>query len=292
MARFQFDPNRLNYTIQQSGKEYNLRLLQRSQAIFTTLLNLLPTSYVSAVQGPNYTIALKAVAVEIARMELALQDIAGDYSFASPTAASPQWLVTDGTNDPMVSQTRSDFLYSIIGYLALVNGQIPPLQWDDETFRQFLINLIRIYFQGSIPKSMKDVVDLFYSGNVTVTEDFLLVRQGAAGYDISDEFTFQIDIIAPPGGGFPPDVFANDSATRLILDLVRPAHTLFRIRYIFTDNYIPNDVFHIVLDALRMSLGAYYYEDFRSYWVGIRNRDRLGKKTNMAVTGEDHSKDF
>lgn len=276
MARFQFDPKRLNYTIQQRGKEYNLRLLQRSQAIFTTLLNLLPSSYVSAVQGPNYTNALKAVAVEIARMELALEDIRSDYNFSLTSQA----------------QTRSDFLYSIIGYLALVNGQIPPLQWDDETFRQFLINLIRIYFQGSIPQSMKDVVDLFYSGNVTVTEDFLLVRQGAAGYDISDEFTFQIDITAPPGGGFPPDVFADDSATRLILDLVRPAHTLFRIRYIFTDQYIPNDVFHIILDAVRMALGAYYYEDFRSYWVGIRNRDRLGKKTNMAVTGEDHSSDF
>lgn len=276
MARFQFDPKRLNYTIQEQGKEYNLRLLQRSQAVFTTLLNLLPSSYVSAVQGPNYTNALKAVAVEIARMELALEDIRSDYNFALTTQA----------------QTRSDFLYSIIGYLALVNGQIPPLQWDDETFRQFLINLIRIYFQGSIPQSMKDVVDLFYSGNVTVTEDFLLVRKGAAGYDISDEFTFQIDITAPPGGGFPPDVFADDSATRLILDLVRPAHTLFRIRYIFTDEYIPNDVFHIILDAVRMALGAYYYEDFRSYWVGIRNRDRLGKKTNMAVTGEDHSSDF
>lgn len=276
MARFQFDPARLNYTIQEQGKEYNLRLLQRAQAIFTTLLNLLPSSYVSAVQGPNYTIALKAVAVEIARMELALEDIRSDFNFALTTQA----------------QTRSDFLYSIIGYLALVNGQIPPLQWDDATFRQFLINLIRIYFQGSIPESMKDVVDLFYSGNVTVTEDFLLVRQGAAGYDISDEFTFQIDITAPPGGGFPPDVFDNDSATRLVLDLVRPAHTLFRIRYIFTDHYIPNDTFGVILDALRMSLGAYYYEDFRSYWVGIRNRDRLGKKTNLAVTGEDHSADF
>jgi hypothetical protein len=276
MARFQFDPNRLNYTTQQTGKEYNLRLLQRSQAVFTTLLNLLPSSYVSAVQGPNYTIALKAVAVEIARMELALEDIRSDYNFALTTQA----------------QTRADFLYSIIGYLALVNGQIPPLQWDDETFRQFLINLIRIYFQGSIPESMKDVVDLFYTGNVTVTEDFLLVRQGAAGYDISDEFTFQIDITAPPGGGFPPDVFDSDSATRLILDLVRPAHTLFRIRYIFTDQYIPNDTFGKILDALRMTLGAYYYEDFRSYWVGIRNRDRSGKKTNIAVTGEDHSSDF
>ena len=276
MARFAFDPTRLNYSLQQSGKEYNLRLLQRSQAIFTTLLNLLPSSYVSAVQGPNYTIALKAVAVELARIELALEDVNFDYNFALTSQA----------------QTRSDFLYSVIGYLVLVNGQLPPLQWDDATFRQFLVSLIRIYFQGSVPKSMADVVALFFSGNITVTEDFLLVRKGAAGYDISDEFTFQIDITAPPGGGFPPDVFDNDSATRIILDLVRPAHTLFRIRYIFTDTYIPNDVFHVVLDALRMQLGAYYYEDFRSYWPGIRNRDRLGRKTNQEVVGEDHSNDF
>jgi hypothetical protein len=276
MARFVFDPTRENYTIQESGKEFNLRLLQRAQTIFTTLLNLLPSSYVSAVQGPNYTIALKAVAVELARIELALEDVRSDYNFALTNQA----------------QTRSDFLYSIIGYLVLVNGQIPPLQWDDATFRQFLINLIRIYFQGSIPESMVDVVNLFYSGDITVTEDFLLVRAGAAGYDISDEFSFQIDITAPPGGGFPPNVFASDSATRLILDLVRPAHTLFTIRYIFTDNYIPNDVFHIVLDAMRMSLGAYYYDEFRSYWVGIRNRDRLGRKTNMSVRGENHSADF
>ena len=269
-GRFIYDPARLNYTTVQRGKEYNLRLLQRSQANFTTLLNLLPSSYVSAVQGPNYTIALKAVAVELSRLELALEDVNSDYCFVNPK--------TNNSALPAQATTRSDFLYSIIGYLVLANGQIPPLQWDDLTFRTFLINLIRIYFQGSIPQSMVDVVDLFYSGNVTVTEDFLLVREGAAGYDISDEFTFQIDIAALPGGGFPPNVFANDSATRIVLNLVRPAHTLFKIRYIFTDQYIPNDVFHIVLDAVRSSLGAYYYEDFRSYWVGIRNRDRLGRR--------------
>jgi hypothetical protein len=271
MARFQFDPSRLNYTTEQKGKEYNLRLLQRAQTIFTTLLNLLPSNYISAVQGPNYTNALKAMAVELARIELALEDVDRDRQFAT---------------------TRSDFLYSIIGYLVLVNSKIPPLDWDDETFRNFLLNLIRIYFQGSVPKSMADAVGQFFTGNVKVTEDFLLVRQGASGYDISDEFTFQVDVTAPPGGGFPPDVFANDTATRIVLDLVRPAHTIFRIRYIFTDTYIPNDVFHIILDAMKWTLGAYYYEDFRSYWGGIKNRDRLGKKVNQAVQGEDHSGDF
>ncbi len=271
MARFQNDPNRLNHTIQQNGKEYNLRLLQRSQSIFTTLLNLLPSNYVSAVQGPNYTLELKAVAVEIARIELALEDVDADRDYRT---------------------TRSDFLYSIIGYLLLVNSRIPALNYSDEEFRNFLLNLIRIYFQGSIPKSMADVVGLFISGEITVTEDFLLVRKGASGLDISDEFTFDISIVAPPGGGFPPNVFAADSATRMILDLTRPAHTLFRIRYIFNDQYIPNEPFGKILDAMRWHLGAYYYDDFRAYWQGIKNRDRLGQKTNQAVTSESHTDDF
>lgn len=270
MARFTADPNRLNHTIEQSGKEYNLRLLQRAQTIFTTLLNLLPSNYVSAIQGPNYTIELKAVAVELARIELALEDIDTDRAYAT---------------------TRSDFLFSIVGYLLLVNNKLPPLQFSDTEFRNFLLSLIRIYFQGSIPRSMKDVVALFMTGDITVTEDFLLVRQGASGLDISDEFVFQIDI-ASGSSGFPPNVFASDTATRMVLDLVRPAHTLFRIRYIFNDTYIPDDTFGRILDAMRFDLNAYYYDDFRSYWGGIRNRDRLGRKANRSVTGEDHTNDF
>jgi hypothetical protein len=271
MARFVFDPGRLNDTITQKGKEYNLRLMQRAQTIFSTLLGLLPSSYISAVQGPNYTQALKAVAVELARIELALEDIDRDRQF---------------------STTRSDFLYSIVGYLVLVNSKLPNLGFSDEEFRNFFLNLIRIYFQGSIPKSMKDVVDLFMTGDIRVTEDFLLVRKGASGFDVSDEFIFQIDVVAPPGGGFPVDVFNADSAIRQILDLVRPAHTLFRIRYIFSDSYLPNDTIGRVLDAMRWRMGIYYYDDFRSYWGGIRDRDRLGKKFNQQEIGEDHSDDF
>jgi hypothetical protein len=271
MARFVFGSDRLNDTVTQDGKEYRLRLMQRAQTIFSTLLNLLPSSYVSAVQGPNYTQALKAVAVELSRLELALEDIDRDRDF---------------------EHTRSEFLWSIVGYLVLVNSKLPDLGFSDEEFRNFFLNLVRIYFQGSVPKSMDDVVKLFFSGDVEVTEDFLLVRQGASGLDISDEFIFNIDVIAPPGGGFPPNVFEADSAIRQLLDLVRPAHTLFRIRYIFSDTYIPNDTIGKILDAMRWKLSIYHYDDFRSYWQGIRDRDRLGRKLNQSVTGEDHTKDF
>jgi len=271
MARFVFDPTRLNSTTSQTGKEYQLRLIQRAQTIFSTLLNLLPSNYTSAVQGSNYSQALKAVSVELARIELALEDIDRDRQF---------------------STTRSDFLYSIVGYLVLVNSKLPDLGWNDEEFRNFFLNLIAIYFQGSTPASMRDVINLFMSGNIQVTEDFLLVRRGASGLDISDEFVFQIDYLAPSGGGFPVDVFNADSAIRQVLDLVRPAHTLFNVRYIFTDHYLPNDTIGRILDAMRWHMGIYYYDDFRSYWQGIRDRDRLGKKVNRYVSGENHSNDF
>lgn len=265
MPRFTRDPNRLNHTVDQKGKEYNQRLLFRSQAIFTTLLNLLPSNYISTVQGPNYTNELKAVAVELARVELALEDVNDDRAFAT---------------------TRPEFLYSIVGYLLLLNGRLPPVQFDDEQFRQFLLALVQIYFQGSIPESMADALKLFATGDIGVTENFLLVRRGASGYDISDQFGFQIDVT---GESFPPGIFDVDGSLRLILDIIRPAHTLFTIRYVFTDKFLPNQVVERVLDACRWALSAYYYDDFRSNWNGLRHIDRLGQKTNQYVQNEDHS---
>jgi len=271
MARFTDDNLRLNRTLSQTGKEYNQRLYYRSQTILTTLLNLLPSNYISAVQGPNYTTELKAVAVELAKLELALEDVNTDRSFAT---------------------TRPEFLYSIAGYLLLLNGQLPPVQFSDEQFRSFLLNLVKIYFQGSIPKSMGDAVALFMKGDIQVTENFILVRKGASGYDISDQFGFQVDVVSPPGGGFPPNVFEVDAAVRLIINIIRPAHTLFRIRYVFSDQYLPNDTIGRILDTSSWVLSAYFYDDFRSYWAGVQSRDRLGVKTNQSVVAEDHSDDF
>lgn len=265
MARFLNDPNRLNRTVAQTGREYNLRLLQRAQSIFSQLLNLLPSNYTASVEGPNYTLELKAVAVELARLELALEDVYTDNGY---------------------STTRPDFLYTIVGYFVFLNGRLPSLEFSDAEFRNVLLNLIRIYFQGSIPKSMADVVNLFMTGDVAVTENFLVLRNGGSGLDISDQFGFDVDIKIPVGGGFPDNVFQADATIRQILDIVRPAHTLYRIRYIFRDSYVPPG--GKIADAMKWAMSSYYYEDFRSYWGGLRDQDRLGQKSNRAVVAETH----
>ena len=123
-----------------------------------------------------------------------------------------------------------------------------------------------------------------------MTENFLLIRKGTTGLDISDQFGFDLDVIIPLSEGFPTNLFAADSIIRQLIDVIRPAHTLYRLRFIFKDSYIPNT--GKVLDAMRWAMSNYYYDDFRSYWVGVRDRDRLGRKTNVTVTSEDHSMDF
>jgi hypothetical protein len=265
MARFTVDGSRLNFNIERRGKEYNLRVLQRAQAIFSTLLRLLPSNYSSTVQGPNYTVELKAVAVELAKIELSLEDVNLDTDY---------------------TRTRSEFLYSVVGYLCFLNNRLPSLDFDDEEFRQFLLNLIRIYFQGSVPAAIRDAVGLFLKTDFKILENFLLIRQGSAGLDISDQFGFQIDVATQ--NQFPAGIFDLQSSIRVILDIVRPAHTLFQIRFIFTDEYVPNDETGKVLDEMRWTLQSYYYEDYRSYWAGARDIDRLGKKVNQAVVGEEH----
>ena len=268
MARFEIDPSRLNFTIERKGKEYNLRVLQRAQSIFSSMLNLLPSNYISSIQGPSYTLELKAVAVELAKIELEIEDVDLDRDF---------------------TRTRPEFLYSIVGYMVFLNGRLPALEFNDEEFRLFLINLIGIYFQGSVPKSIRDASDLFLAEGFEVVENFLLARAGASGVDISDQFGFRVDVLT--GGSFPVNAIEIQQSLSLIINIIRPAHTLFRIRYIFTDTYSPGESGEI-LDAYRWRMASYYYEDFRSYWRGIRDRDRLGRKTNCVVTDESHGADF
>jgi len=112
------------------------------------------------------------------------------------------------------------------------------------------------------------------------------VRGGGSGLDISDQFGFDVDIVIPVGSGFPDNIFESDQTIRQILDIVRPAHTLYRIRYIFQDKFVPTN--GAIADAMRWAMSNYYYDDFRSYWGGLRDRDRLGRKVNQTVTAEQH----
>lgn len=266
MARFDLLP----FTVTQAGAEYQRRLITRAQVILTTLVKLLPSSYKSSVTGPSYTQELKAVAIEIARLELALEAVSYDLSAAT---------------------TRAEFLYSIVGYFLFFNGKVPHVDYSDEDFREFFLRLIGLFYSGSLPETLKDLAELLFKRDVVFRENYVLIRNGFG--DISDQFGFQIDLNLSPSNVFPEELFELEPALRQLLDILRPAHTLYRLRFVFDDSYIPNpDDGGVILDAMKWHLQNYWYEDLRLYGFGMKGADRLGFQEGKEVLGEDHSQDF
>jgi hypothetical protein len=262
------------------GEVYLSQLNDEANKNFQILLLLLSSYFQSRIDGPNYTRELKAIAIELSRIRISLEQVRTDINF---------------------KQTRGEFLYQVITSLLFPNGA-PDTGKPDQQFRDFLNEIIKIYFQGSIPASIQKAVELLTNNSeVRVTANVDLSDIPNSGFDISDQFGFQVDVFLNLPPGF--DIFKAEQNIKILLDIIRPAHTLYRLRYILRDGYLgqqqtgPNvgDVnsrLPKIRDALRMKIENYYYEDFRKFVEGVEGIDELGFKKSKSVIFEDHSHEF
>lgn len=276
---------RVNQNTYESGEEWNNRLLAESQREFTILLSLLSSYFTSKIDGPNYARELKAMAIELSRLRLTL---------------------SDAMNDTYFSATRGEYLWQVLTVMLFPatfgyqTGGAPTIDQTDIQFRTFLNQLILIYFKGSIPPSIQKAVELVVGGTVILRQNFLEARQPASGLDISDEYGFEVDIFLPFVNNI--DIFLADKNIRLLLQIIRPAHTIYILKYILQDMYLgqqqplgPNGISPQpakVTDSFTFSLTNYSYEDFRRFVGGVAGLDANGFKHAEQVVNEDHSSDF
>lgn len=271
---------RLNFNTYENGEEYLYRLEEEANRHFQVFLTLLSSYWQSTIDGPNYTREIKSMAIEMARMRLNLEALRKDTYFAT---------------------TRTDYLYQTLTYLLFPPGsKVPNPGLNDLDFRDFLRELINIYFQGSTPLAIKEAVELVTNGVVVVTENFKEAKKPGSKFDISDQFGFYVDVILD--SPVDTDVFLADKNIRILLSIIRPAHTLYTLRFILKDEYLgqsddgtgqinPNQT-KKMLDEFSWVLSNYGYEDFRKLVEGVKGVDDLGVKKVKNVVGEDHSLEF
>lgn len=271
---------RYNLNAFETGEEYLSRLKQESEVNFKILLSLLSSYFQSSIDGPNYARQMKAMAIELSRVRLMLEDVKQDTDFAT---------------------TRTEFLYQTVTSVLFPKKEgAPDLQKGDADFRAFLQQIVLIYFAGSVPDSIKKAVELVCGGEVIVRENFEEARKPGSGYDISDQFGFTVDVIlANPGQ---VDVFLAEKNIRILLAIIRPAHTLYTLKFILQDYYLgpgpaPQDPSsnvqtNKVHESFVLNLQSYGYEDFRRFVEGVRGIDVLGSKAFVAVKDESHDGDF
>ncbi len=263
----------------EAGEEYLANLAKESDVNFRILLALLSSYWQSGIDGPNYARELKAVALELSRVRLLLEEVRQDADF---------------------STTRTEFLYQVVTSVLFPQGRVPDLGKTDVDFQAFLAEIVKIYFAGSVPESIKKAVDLVIGAKSVVRENFEEARRPGSGFDISDQFGFTVDVALDSPGQV--DLFLADRNVRILLSIIRPSHTLYRLKYILNDLWLgpgpspadpPSDVqTHKAVDKAIGSISNYGYEDFRRFVEGVKGVDVLGGKAPIEVVDEDHSHEF
>ena len=258
-----------NFNAYEDGEEYLNRLNQEAENNFRIFLAMLSSYWRSTVDGPNYAREFKSMALSMARIRLALDDIKSDVDYRT---------------------TRAEFVYQVMTSMLFSKEAADP-GFSDEDFAAFLRQLVLVYFKGSVPASVQTAVELVTGGmKVLVSENFKEARKAGSGFDISDEHTFNVDVFLPSPGSI--DVFLAEKNIRILLGIIRPAHTLYRLKFVLEDEYFGNQTDiqpSKVTDEFGFDLSNYGYEDFRKFVDGVYGVDPLGVKKPAHVKGEDHS---
>lgn len=265
---------RVNFNVYDSGQDFLNRLERESTRNLQSFLTLLSSYWRSTVDGPSYVRMIKAMCTELARIRLILED---------------------SRTDAYYNQTRPEFLYQVLTSVMFPKGNIPDPKLPDLDFRDFLISVLASYYKGTIPSSMQDAINLFVGGRAKIVENFLEARDINSGLDISDQFTFDIDVLLDSPNDI--NVFLADKNIKTIMSILRPAHTLYRIKYILQDEWLgqkdlDKNIAGKVVDELHVDIFNYGYEDFRRYCAGVDGLDRLGVKVPIDIVDEDHSDQF
>lgn len=209
----------------------------------------LPSNYVSETMGPNYMKTFQVFAEQLAEIQLSVQEIGEDYDY-------------DFTRPEFLWQ----FLTSIVFPLGDTQG-IPVIE-GDLRYRDFLKKMILFLLDGAKPGPIKDALSLLTEANIEVIEKVLYSGKDWSFWDIKDQFTFEINVSTEAGDSFPPDVdpFVLQENIRLVLNALKPAHTLYELRFLFKDFIGMN-----FEDVVTIDMHLYHYEDFRKNCNGVLN---------------------
>ena len=281
--------NLLPSSVQQNpapvGKDSQDRKTQvRSQTdrIMEAFLKVLPSNYVSQVQGPFYTMQFQAAAERIADFQVTAQEIYADSAY---------------------DFTRPEFLFQVLGSLVFPDAPVQghPTIEGDLTYRTFLQRMVELLLQGATKATVKSGIELLTHATVEVIEKAIesrLIDHSAWGFD--DAFTFEVNVSRIAGSiaegtgsiplyGFPEeDPFVLEENVRLVLRALKPAHTLYDYRHLFKDAF--GAVFS---DSVSWEMTQYFYEDFRQFWLGAKEiTSTFGETLTDRSLFSDPTRDF
>jgi len=264
----------------EDSQDRKQKVRDQADRIMEVFYLLLPSNYVSQVRGPFYSIQFQAAAEVLANFQITAQEIFADASF---------------------SYTRTEYLYQILGSLVfpVANEKGWPTIEGDVTYRTFLRNMINLLLQGATAETVQDGIELLTDATIEVIEKGVEARKTPnSAWGPQDQFVFEINVsdtgtvtsngVLIESQAFPVDPFTLYENVRIVLRALKPAHTLYDYRHLFTESFGP-----FFSASLSWDMENYYYQDFRGYCVGAK---KLIGTTGVTLTDRtlfsDAARDF
>jgi hypothetical protein len=177
--------------------------------IVNRILSNLESTYNTDSQSTVFYGYFKTLALEIARSMQTVEDYRNDSYYETGTAP--------------------ELLYQNLGYLLKFE---PRADYSHDRYRDILLILMQMFFKGSTKSSITEGLTLLLGVQSVTIKEYL---QNIAWQFI---FSFDVEIGSIPIKNW--DEFNSDITT--VLKLVKPAHTYFLLRYIFSEIIRTKDI--------------------------------------------------
>lgn len=234
--------------VMEAGQEFQEELRALTERIMAQFHAVLPSNYVAQVRGPFYTLQFQSAAEQLARIQLAAQQVGLDRDF---------------------DFTRPEFLWQILGDMVFPASTEPagsaPTVDGDKSYRSFLQSMVLLLLRGATPSVQSEGAGLLTEASVSIVEKFLGARDAGSAWDIDNQFEFEVNVEKGGGTDFPLAPFVLQKNVRIILAALKPAHALYEYRHLF------REVVEVVSeDQDTWGIDTYYYDDLRKYCLGAK----------------------
>lgn len=256
--------------IGEDSHEFEKKVQEEAEFLMRRFLQLLPSNYVSQKTGPFYTLQYKAICEALARVQVSAQQMALDTSFQF---------------------TRSEMLWQVLGSMVFPkvtdNLLQPPIVANDISYRDFLQRMVVLLLKGSTKASVEEGAGLLTEAEVTVIEKSVAAYIENSAWGLDDQYTFEVNVEKNGGTEFPNGVFDLQYNVLVILDALKPAHTLFEYRHVFKEMF--GAVFQ---EEMFLQQDIYHYADFRKFCLGVKNIIGTGNVLDNRLFFSDPSVSF
>lgn len=212
------DQDRIGESRTDTGIEFQKNLREVTSNIQARLLRNLPSNY-PRTTNTNLALLYKGIAEEIARLQVSLSDI---------------------NLDQYHENTRTKYLYQILGDLLFLGERSINERLTDAQYRDYLIKVRNAYLGGSGKDNLESSISDILGLPVELKEIYLELRKPDTVYRLKDTNKIFFDILMD-------SVSASSNIGQLLEDirffisLIRPAHVLYDTRLIWTDAFTNND---------------------------------------------------